>query len=121
LKWIPAIAPTFAFLGWMFVFGRVSDALDDTPWVLAGFHQLGIVGIIFAILSGYGIGILLALLAGLWLPRYVWRRHLRHFLYSPACFWCGYSLKRLQVIERTIRCPECGQSSPVAGPDKGAP
>ncbi|MHC4108282.1 MAG: hypothetical protein ACYSTY_09390 [Planctomycetota bacterium] len=105
LKWGPPIACPIAFLGWMFLFGRVTDVLEKTRW-----DVLALPG---GALLGYPIAITLALVVATVVPRAVLRRALRHCLYSPACFWCGYSLRGLEIHESRIRCPECGKFSPA--------
>ena len=119
LKWTPGISAILTFLGWMFAFGRVTDALEGTSWdVLALLRQLGVLGVLGALMLGYGIAITLALVVGTIIPRAILRRQLLHHLYSPACFWCGYSLCGLQRRNAAIHCPECGQLSPVRYKDE---
>lgn len=107
LKWGPPIAGLIAFLGWMFLFGRGTDVLENTRWDVLAVPGLGI-------LLGYGVAIPLAFVVATVVPRVVLRRALCHCLFSPACFWCGYSLRGLETHDSRIRCPECGRLSPVA-------
>ena len=114
VKWIAPVAGPIAFLGWMFMFGRVTDALEGTRWdILALLTQSGILGSAGALMLGYGIAITLAIVISVLIPPAVLRRALFRHLYSPACFWCGYSLRGLRRINGSIRCPECGRQSPV--------
>jgi len=106
----------------MFLFGRVTDALEGTRWdILAWLTQSGVLGSVGALVLGYGVAITLALVISVLIPRAVLRRELFRHLYSPACFWCGHSLRGLRRINGRIRCPECGRQSPVRlmheGPD----
>jgi hypothetical protein len=114
LKWLPSLAAPAA-LGWMFIFGRVTDVLEGTRWdVLAFLDKQGPLGIAGILGLGFGIAIALGFVAGFAVPRAILRRLIRHHLYSPACFWCGYSLVALEAHEAAIRCPECGKYSPVS-------
>ena len=114
-KWIPEVTAALAFLGWMFVFGRTTDALENTDWdLLASLGKFGIGGFAITLLLGYGVALALAFLLGRVVPRAVMRRELKNYLCSPACFFCGYSLRGLDVQRSAIRCPECGKTSPVA-------
>ena len=107
LKWLSASGATLAFLGWMSMFGWITDALEGTRWDILALFFPG------ALLLLYGVAISLALVVGGLIARAVMRRHLFHHLYSPACFWCGYSLRGLQRHNATVDCPECGKPSPV--------
>ncbi len=114
VKWIAPVAGPIAFLGWMFLFGRVTDALEGTRWdILAWLTQSGVLGSVGALMLGYGVAITLALVISVLIPRAVMRRELLRHLYSPACFWCDHSLRGLRRINGRIRCPECGRQSPV--------
>ena len=114
LNWLPALVALAGFWGWMIAFGRGTDALEGTKWdVLAFLKDLGL-GLIPSLVVGYGIAITLAVIAGSAVHRAILRRVIRHHLYSPACFWCGYSLVGLEVCNAAIQCPECGKVSPVA-------
>ncbi len=106
LKWLSPSGAILAFLGWMSMFGWITDALEGTRWDILAFPE-------GALLLGYGVAISLAVVVGGLIPRAVMRRQLLHHLCSPACFWCGYSLKGLQRHNATIDCPECGKPSPV--------
>jgi hypothetical protein len=117
LKWIPPIAAPLSFLGWMFVYGRTLDTLENTRWdLVAFFNQMGVFGVAASILLGFGVAITLAVILATVVPRAVLRRELHRCLYSPACFWCGYSLSGHEAPESRVRCPECGRPSPVARP-----
>ncbi len=111
-KWLPEAAAGLAFLGWMIVFGWTTDALEKTDW--DPFGRLGIARLAVMLLLGYGVAIALAVVFGRLIPRVVMRRELKNCLCSPACFFCGYSLRGLDVQLSAIRCPECGKTSPVA-------
>ena len=101
LTWMPQTGAVLIFFGWL-VFGRIDHASDNL------FKAIG------SILWNYGIAAALALLVGMGLPSLLLRREVRHHLFAPACFWCGYSLRGLVVEDAAIRCPECGCVSPVA-------
>ncbi len=106
LKWLSASGATLACFGWISMFGWITDALEDTRWDILAFPP-------GALLLGYGVAISLAVVVGGLIPRAVMRRQLFHHLCSPACFWCGYSLRGLQRHNETVDCPECGKPSPV--------
>ena len=115
LKWVPPIAAVLAFCGWMFVFGRTTDILENTRLDLLAFlHRLGLLGYVIMFLLGIGFAFALAIIAGTVIPRSVLRHELSRCLSLPACFRCGYLLRGLEVRNSRIRCPECGGSSPVA-------
>ena len=114
LRWLPPLAAPIAFLGWMFIFGRVTDALEGTRWdILAFLQRADLLGFVGMLLLGYGVAIILAVVVGATFPQAVLRRLVIHHLYSPTCFWCGYSLRGLERHNAAIDCPECGKSSPV--------
>ncbi len=113
LQWISPVAMPLAGIGWIFLFGRITDLLEGTRWdILAFLAGHGIVGIAVALLLGYGVAFALAVVAGTLAPAAL-RRALFHHLYSPACFWCGYSLRELPRPDSFVLCPECGRRSPV--------
>ena len=108
----PSIAGGLAFAGCMILFGVGLDALEGTAWDIAGFvTDLGFVGFVLALLLGYGVAIALAVGSGVALRRSLLRRQFRYHLFTPACFWCGYSLNGLERDGDYIRCPECGRRS----------
>lgn len=115
LKWVPPAAAALAFFGWMFAFGRITDILENTNWDLLAFlYQLGLPGWTIVVVLGYGIATALAIVLAAVIPRTVLRHEVRRCLHSPACFWCAYSLRGLEIRDSRVRCPECGRSSPVA-------
>ena len=110
----PSIASLLAGFGWMILFGRGGDALEETAWDIFGFfHDAGFLGFMMALLLGFGVAIALAVSSGVSLWRFLLRRQFRYHLLTPACFWCGYSLKGLERDGDFIRCPECGQRSRI--------
>ncbi len=114
IKWVSPIAGPIVFLGWMFVFGWTTDLLEGSRWdILAYLAGHGAFGIVATILLGWGLAITLAVVAGTLVPRAALRRALFHHLYSPTCFWCGYSLRGLPRQNASVPCPECGRHSPV--------
>ena len=84
-------------------------------------RQLTFTGIILAIEIPLGVAIALAVVAGALVPRALLRRSVLHHLYSPACFWCGYSLRGLPRHGADVLCPECGRHSPVRLKDQVPP
>ncbi len=92
LKWVPPLAALLAFLGWMFVFGRTTDILENTRLDLLAFlYRLGLLGFVIVILLGYGVAFALAIIAGTVIPRAVLRHELRNYLKRPrdadtSCF-----------------------------------
>ena len=111
----PSIVAFLVFWAWMILFGRGTDALEDTAWDILGLlHDLGFLGfIIMALLLGFGVAIALALISGVALRRFLLRTQFHYHLFTPACFWCGYLLKGLERDDDFIRCPECGRRSRV--------
>ncbi len=117
-KWMvhnaPSIVGGLAFFGWMILFGRGGDALEETAWDIFGFfHDAGFLGFIMALLLGFGVAIALIVVLEVALRRFLLRRQFRYHLFTPACFWCGYSLKGLERYSSSIKCPECGQRSRI--------
>ncbi len=122
IRWIVPIAPSVLLLGWMFLFGRSTDLLEGTRWdIIASVKEYGALGVVVLILLGYGVAIALAVVAGTLVPRALLRRSVLHHLYSPACFWCGYSLRGLPRHGADVLCPECGRHSPVRLKDQVPP
>ena len=130
VQWIQGLGPLLAFFAWMVIFGRATDALEGTRWDVLGFlEEQGPLGFLAVILLGFGVAVTLAVLVGTVIPRALLRRQVRYHLYSPACFWCGYSQRGLEISNDSICCPECGRRSPVrrpamkqpAGPLRGPP
>ncbi len=110
----PSIVSVLACFGWMMLFGHGTDALEETAWDILGFaNDAGFLGIMMVILLGGGVAIALAVVSGLALRRFLLRRQFRYHLFTPACFWCGYSLKGLERDGSSIKCPECGQRSRI--------
>ena len=115
VRYAPSIVGGVAFLGWMILFGRSTDALEGTPWDILGFaHDAGFLGFMLAVLLGYGVAIALALISGVALRRILLRTQFRYHLFTAACFWCGYVLKGLERDGDFIQCPECGRRSRTA-------
>jgi len=110
----PSIVSVLASFGWMILFGRGGDALEETAWDIFGFfHDAGFLGLMMALLLGFGVAIALAVGSGVSLRRFLLRRQFRYHLFTPACFWCGYLLKGLEREGDFTRCPECGRRSRV--------
>lgn len=110
----PIVAPC-AFVAWLWVFVRGTDALRGTALDLMAFLvHLDLIGAVVIFLLSLGAALALAMAAGYFIPRAALRRAVRHCLHAPACFWCGYSLTGLQADGAVVTCPECGKPSPVA-------
>ncbi len=99
----------------MLIFGKGTDFLEQYPaWDLLGYlNRLGFLGSLAAVALGGGLATILAF--GIGMP--LWRRLLRHeiktLLDRRNCFWCGYCLLGLEATGGRVRCPECGDRSPV--------
>ncbi len=110
----PSIVSVLACFGWMMLFRHGTDALAETAWDFLGFaNDAGFLGIMMVLLLDGGVAIALAVVSGLALRRFLLRRQFRYHLFTPACFWCGYSLKGLERDSSSIKCPECGQRSRI--------
>ena len=110
----PSIVSVLASFGWMILFGRGGDALEETAWDIFGFfHDAGFLGFMMALLLGFGVAIALAVSSGVSLRRFLLRKQFHYDLFTPACFWCGYLLKGLEREGDFIQCPECGRRSRV--------
>ena len=109
---MPSIVGLIVFFAWMVLFGRGTDALEGTRWdILSFLIDIGPVGILLAIFSGLGIGSLLAASTAIALRRRFLSQQFHYHLFTPACFWCGYSLKGHDCDANYIKCPECGERS----------
>lgn len=118
-RWKVELFPTVVGLaiwwGWMLAFGKGTDFLEQyATWDLLGYlHRAGWLGILAMIALGYGVATILAI--GIALP--LWRRLLRRaitaLLDGKSCFRCGYCLTGLEATDGRVRCPECGNRSPV--------
>jgi len=110
----PSIVAFLLFWAWMILFGRGTDALEETQWdILSLLRDLGFIGFVLSFLLGLGVAISLAIVSGVSLRRFLLRRQFRYHLFTPACFWCGYLLKGLEREGDFTRCPECGRRSRV--------
>ncbi len=115
LNWIPGVAGFSAWWAWMLVFGKGTDFLERHPtWDLQGYlHRLGFLGILAGVALGYGLTTILGLGVGMPLWQRLLKRAITTLLESKSCFWCGYCLTGLEASEGRVRCPECGDRSPV--------
>ena len=110
----PSIVSVLACFGWMMLFGHGTHALEETAWDILGFaNDAGFLGVMMVLSLGGGVAIALAVVSGLALRRFLLGRQFRYHLFTPACFWCGYSLKGLDRDGSSIKCPECGQRSRI--------
>jgi hypothetical protein len=117
IVWTPSIAGCCLFGIWMIVFGKGTNALEGTRWdIMNWIHARGVVGILLAVLMGYGVAITLGILSSILIRRSLMRRAIRYHVNAPACFWCGYSLVGLPCLSNTniVPCPECGNNSAIA-------
>ena len=111
-KEVSSIAGSIVFIIWMFFFGIGTDALEGTRWDILGFlFDIGPVGYILVILLGFGIAIFLGTFTSIILRRRFLKKQFQDHLFTPACFWCGYSLKGLESESNYTKCPECGKRS----------
>lgn len=119
MRWKKEVAYTIGsinFAIWMFIFGLGTQALEGTRWDIFKFLEgLGFIGIILAILLGFGTAIFLGTITSIILRRRFLKKQFQDHLFTPACFWCGYSLKGLENENNYIKCPECGERSRTRG------
>ena len=115
LNWIPGVAGFSTFWAWMLIFGKGTDFLERHPaWDLLGYlHRLGWIGWLIAVALGLGVGTSLALGVGFYLWTRLFRSAITTLLECKGCFWCGYCLTGLEARNGRVRCPECGDHSPV--------
>ncbi len=115
LEWIPGVAGFSTFWAWMLIFGKGTDFLERYPaWDLLGYlHRLGFLGILVGMALGGGLATILAFGIGMPLWRRLLKRAITTLLESKNCFWCGYCLTGLEATDGRVRCPECGDRSPV--------
>ena len=81
--------------------------------ILPLLRDLGFIGFVLRFVLGLGVPVFLGIISGVALRRFLLRRQFRYHLFTPACFWCGYSLKGLERDGSSIKCPECGQRSRI--------
>ena len=100
------------FWAWMIFFGRGTDALEGTRFdILNYLLDSGPIGVILVLFLGFGIAIILATITNIMLSKRLLMQQFNYHLFTPACFWCGYSLKGLDNENNYIKCPECGERS----------
>ena len=114
LATVPTIVGLIVYWAGVELYGRGTDALEETPWdILPLLRDLGFIGFILRFVLGLGVPVFLGIISGVTLRRFLLRRQFRYHLFTPACFWCGYSLKGLERDGTSIRCPECGKRSRI--------
>ena len=115
LKWIPGVAGFSTWWAWMLIFGKGTDVLEDYlrwdlgEWVM----RSGWLGILAMLALGYGTATILAFGVGMPLWRRLLKRAITTLLEIKSCFWCGSCLTGLEATDGRVRCPECGDHSPV--------
>ena len=99
----------------MLIFGKGTDVLEDyLKWDLGEWvMRSGWLGILAMLALGYGTATILAFGVGMPLWRRLLRRAITTLLEGKSCFWCGYCLRGLEAMDGRVRCPECGDHSPV--------
>ncbi len=111
---VPTIVGLIVYWAGIELYGRGTDVLEETQWdILPLVRHLGFGGFILKILLSLGVAISLGIISGVALRRFLLRRQFRYHLFTPACFWCGYSLKGLERDGSFIKCPECGHRSRI--------
>lgn len=73
------------------------------PWVAA----------LFVFFVPLGVAIATSVLIYRTRTRAFLRPTVERALDGKRCLWCGYCLTGLEVTDRRVRCPECGDHSPV--------
>lgn len=104
----------FGFFGGCIITGLLNQAADSTGWQFLTDLLESKTFTAFLSTTGFVTGIVVAIMAGFVAPFVALRRESRRCLYEPACFWCGQSLVGLVSCDYSIRCPECGEDSPLA-------
>ena len=94
---------------------QFKSAIPSIVGLIVIFAWMVLYGIILAIFSGLGIGTLLAASTAIALRRRFLSQQFHYHLFTPACFWCGYSLKGHDCDGNYIKCPECGERSRIGG------
>jgi hypothetical protein len=114
-RWISEAVGPAVFLAWMLIFGMVTEILDDHPgWDLLGYlSRQGWLGILAALLMGYGLAILLGVVCHRAVRVTLLRRAITRALDQSRCLWCDYSLEGHAAYSGKVRCPECGEHAPV--------
>jgi len=112
LNVIPSLASLTGFFGWMLIFGKGTDYIEHV-YHLDFIADGGVLGILLALISGYGAAIAFAIcLYCLILSRL--NRNTVLFRFSGGrCVYCGYSLQGHLADLGGVRCPECGKRSPI--------
>ncbi len=111
----PSIVSFIVWWAGINLYGRGTDALEGTQWdILPLLHDLGFIGFILRFVLGLGVPVFVGIVSGMTLRRFLLRRQFRYHLFTPACFWCEYSLKGHERDSSFIKCPECGKRSRIS-------
>lgn len=111
LAWLPGCTAFVVFWAWLIFFGKGLDWLERRySWDIL---DLGPGAYALLVLLGF----LGALIVALALGYRIWSRSLRKAietqLNEKRCVWCGYMLVGLESSAGRVRCPECGDHSPI--------
>ena len=109
LAWVVPAASWIAFMGTLIVLIEICERMDDRgvfdihPWTAPFFELVVSLGVAAVALNLIRLALIRVLLPPI-IERALDRKH---------CLWCGYCLTGLEVADRRVRCPECGNRSPI--------
>jgi len=114
LNGIPFVIGVIVLWTWVYLWAISTNVLKDTNFNIIGFlGDKGVIGIILAFLIGFGGATFWGLIVVLAIRHRLLQKQFQYHLFTPACFWCGYSLKGLESESNYIKCPECGERSRI--------
>ena len=110
--WLPTIVGMATWLAWFLASCMLPNLLWDYPGVYPP-AELGWIGDAMMLLATFGIATVLALFTGSVVQAHLLYRRMAGDLAAERCLWCSYSLVGLEREGANVRCPECGNHSPV--------
>ena len=109
LSWVPGVSLLATFMGTLIVLCETFEWMDHRG--VFGSHSW--IAVFFLVIVPMGVAIAASVLIWLALIRVLLRPIVERELGGRRCLWCGYCLVGLEATDGRVRCPECGDRSPV--------